>query len=240
MSTAQSTAEAPKANPFAIMRNVHEALRASIASQRGLLDAGDLQAFAAEWSDFGRGLAVHMAMEDAAVFPLLDELGAGVVTAGKLPDEHLEDVRLATAVDAALAAAQSDAAEVRTAWSAWADDHLHHLLHEEEVMMPLTPKTAPTPEGRARVVHDRLLSSGERQPDFDWFVGWVTRTLNGYGSETMPANAALRGFASGLQAACSPAQWKRLRPVVRSNCGEALWLEISSKLGLDADGPIVD
>ena len=113
--------------------------------------------------------------------------------------------------------------------------------------MPLTQKTASTPEGRARVVHDRLLSSGERhlssgerQPDFDWFVGWVTRSLNGYASAAMPTNAALRGFAWGLQVACSPAQWQRLRPIVRSNCSEALWADLVAKVGLDGDGYIVD
>jgi hypothetical protein len=222
------------------MRNVHEALRASIASQRTRLDADDLPRFSAEWSDFQRGLSVHMAMEDEAVFPLLEEVSRGAVTAAKLPDEHLEDMRLAAAVNAALAAAPVDKLALRTAWTAWEADHLHHLLHEEEVMMPLTQKTAPTPEGRARVVHDRLLSSGERQPDFDWFIGWVTRSLNGYASAAMPTNAALRGFAWGLQAACSPAQWQRLRPIVRSNCSEALWTELAAALGLDRDGYIVD
>lgn len=241
MSTSQPpVAEIPKASPFAIMRNVHEALRASIAVQRKLLDADDLPAYSAEWSDFSRALAVHMAMEDDAMFPLLEGVALGAMTAAGLPDEHLEDMRLTTSVNAALAADPVDKAALRDAWLAWAEDHLHHLAHEEELMMPLTQKTAPTPEGRARIVHDRLLSSGERLPDFDWFVGWVTRSLNGYASATMPTNSALRGFAWGLQAACTPAQWRRLRPVVRSNCSAALWAELADTLGLDGDGHIVD
>jgi hemerythrin-like domain-containing protein len=233
-------AEAPKPSPFGIMRNVHEALRASIASQRSLLDAGDLPAFSAERSDFSRGLTVHIAMEDEAMFPLLQEVSLETMTSAMLPDEHREDMRLTATVNAALAAAPVDKETLRAAWSTWADDHLHHLTHEEEVMMPLIQKTAPTAEGRARLVHDRLLSAGERQPDFDWFVGWVTRRLNGYASATMPANASLRGFAAALQSASSPAQWRRLRPIVRSNFSEAVWAELVAKAGLDGDGHIVD
>jgi hypothetical protein len=148
----------------------------------------------------------------------------------------VEDVRLAAAVDAVLA--QGDARALRSAWSAWKEDHLHHLTHEEEVMMPLTMKTAPTPDARARIVHDRLLVTGEKLPDFDWYIGWVVNMLSRHGSETQPANVATRVFAWGLQHACSRDQWNRLRPVVERNCTPAIWEELTSKFGLDGDGPI--
>ena len=223
--------------PFAIMRNAHEALRASIHLQGEALDAGDLAAFREEWRAFHRALAVHMAMEDGAMFALLDAVGAGAITAANLPAEHVDDTRLAAAVDAALDG--REAGDLRATWSAWRDDHLHHLEHEEEVMMPLIMKTAATPEARARVVHDRLLAPSEGLPDFDWFVGWVVQMLSRHGSTGQPANVATRVFAWGLQHACSPRQWNHLRPIVERNCTPAIWAELTSKFGLNGDGPIV-
>jgi hypothetical protein len=232
-----ASADPPRPMPFAIMRNAHEALRASIRQQEEKLEAGDKGAFQDEWRTFHRALAVHMAMEDDSMFGLLDSVGAGAITAAKLPAEHREDTRLAGVVDAALAA--GDANAVRAAWSAWKEDHLHHLAHEEEVMMPLTMKTAPTPEARARVVHDKLLGPSESLPNFDWYVGWVVKMLSENGSAGQPPNVATRVFAWGLQHACSPAQWNRLRPIVERNCTPAIWSELASKFGLSGEGPIV-
>jgi Hemerythrin HHE cation binding domain len=222
--------------PFAIMRNSHEALRASIRLQEEKLEAGDLPGLADEWRRFQRGLAVHMAMEDDFMFGLLDEVSGGAISAARVPAEHVEDTRLANAVEAALAA--NDLNALREAWSTWREDHLHHLSHEEEVMMPLTLKTAPTPEARARVVHEQLLTPSEKLPDFDWFIGWVVRMLSDHGTTGQPASTAVRVFAWGLQHACSPAQWGRLRPVVQQNCGPAIWNEIAAKFGLEGEGKI--
>lgn len=235
--TPQTTsAEPPRPMPFAIMRNAHEALRASIRLQEQKLDAGDAAAFREEWQTFKRALAVHMTMEDDSMFALLDSVGAGAITSAKLPEEHVEDSRLAAAVDAALE--RGEASALHAAWSTWKGDHLHHLTHEEEVMMPLTMKTAATPEARARIVHDRLLGPGEKLPNFDWYIGWVVRMLSEHGSAGQPASVATRVFAWGLQHACSPSQWNRLRPIVERNCTPAIWAELTSKFGLNGDGPI--
>jgi hypothetical protein len=74
-SSPNARGEAPKPMPFAIMRNAHEALRASIHLQGEQLDAGDAAAFREEWRTFQRALTVHMAMEDGAMFELLDAVG---------------------------------------------------------------------------------------------------------------------------------------------------------------------
>ncbi|HTT10960.1 MAG TPA: hemerythrin domain-containing protein [Burkholderiaceae bacterium] len=223
--------------PFAIMRNAHEALRASIRIQEQRLEAGDLAGFREEWQTFQRALAIHMAMEDNSMFALLDGISAGAISAAKLPEEHREDSRLAAVVDGTFKT--GDRGALRAAWSEWKEDHLHHLSHEEEVMMPLTMKTAATPEARARVVHDRLLVPSESLPDFDWFIGWVVGMLSRHGSAAQPANVATRVFAWGLQHACSPDQWNRLRPIVERNCTPAIWAELSSRFGLSGNGPIV-
>jgi hypothetical protein len=232
--------DTPKPMPFAIMRNTHEALRAGIRLQQGHLDAGNRMAFAAEWRDFQRALAMHMAMEDEAMFALLDEVGAGAITAAELPAEHAEDMRLAKVVDAALAAAPAagDFTALRTAWGAWKDDHLHHLEHEEAVMMPLTMKTAPTPHERARVVNEKLLTPFEQRADFAWFVGWVVGLLSRHGSTGQPANVATRVFAWGLQHASTREQWQRLRPVVQQATTPAIWTELTQEFGLAGDGAL--
>lgn len=234
--SAAAGADPPKPMPFAIMRSAHEALRASIRLQEQKLDAGDVAGFRDEWQTFQRAVAVHMAMEDDSMFALLDEVGGGAITSAKLPEEHVKDAILAAAVDAVLGASEENT--VRAAWSTWRDDHLHHLDHEETIMMPLTMKTAATPEARARVVHDRLLGPSEKLENFAWYIGWVVSMLSQYGSASQPPNVATRVFAWGLQHACSPSQWNRLRPIVQANCTAAIWAELTEKFGLNADGPI--
>lgn len=231
-----AAAETPKPMPFAIMRNAHEALRAGIGLQAQALESADLRSFADEWKRLQRGLAVHMAMEDGAMFALLDEAGGGAITAAGLPDEHEHDVRLAAAVSTALDA--GDLGALRQAWSAWRDEHLQHLEHEEAVMMPLTMKTAATPEGRARVVHERLLTPAAELPDFEWFIGWVVQMLSAHGSTAQPPAVATRVFAWGLQHASSREQWQRLRPIVERSCPPAMWNELVAGFGLDTDGKI--
>src|SRR5262245_20006034 len=234
--TSPQGAEQPKPMPFAIMRNSHEALRASIRLQEQKLESGDAAGFRDEWQTFQRALAVHMKMEDEAMFELLDGVSQGAISTAKLPAEHVKDAELARAVDSVLS---GDVAEIRAAWTEWKDDHLHHLTHEEEIMMPLTMKTAATPEARARVVHDRLLTPAEKFPNFDWYVGWVVSMLSQHGSASQPPNVATRVFAWGLQQACSPSQWKRLGPIVQASTTPAIWDELTSKFGLNGDGPIV-
>lgn len=227
--------DAPKPMPFAVMRNAHEALRASITLQGRALDAGDRDAFRDEWGRFGRALAVHMAMEDRAMFALLDEVGGGAVSQAALPDEHLRDTELARAVDAALTGGPTD---LRAAWDTWRADHLHHLEHEEQVMMPLTMKTAPTPDGRARVFQDRVLRPSLALPDLDWYLGWVVSMLARHGSAGQPGHVAVRAFAWGLQAASTRDQWDRFRPIVREHATPPIWDELVQKFGLDGPGMV--
>ena len=235
MSQNQSSgADQPRPMPFAVMRNAHEAMRASIALQQTHLENGDAADFNDEWRRFRRALAVHMAMEDHAMFDLLDSVGEGAVTAAGLPGEHVDDMQLADAVDLALE--NNDLQALRTAWSVWRGDHLSHLEHEEQIMMPLVVKTGANPQAIARVVHERLLTPGERLPDFDWYVGWVVHMLATYGSAGQPANVARRVFAWALQNVCSPEQWRRLRPVVERNCTPVIWNELVEGFGLDGEG----
>jgi hypothetical protein len=231
-----ASADTPRPMSFAILRNTHEAFRTSIRLQHEALALGDTARFTTEWRAFQRVLAVHVAMEDHTMFALLDEVGAGAITRAGLPDEHVDDERFTARVDAALAA--SSPALLYGTWVAWRDAHLRHLAHEEEIVTPLTMLTAPTPQARGRVVHERVLTPAEHLPDFDWAIGWVVRLLSAHGSTAQPPNVATRVFAWGLQNACSRSQWRRLRPIVHLNCSPAIWAEMASQFGLDGEGAI--
>jgi hemerythrin-like domain-containing protein len=222
--------------PFAIMRNAHEAIRASIRLQEEALESADLEAFREQWRAYVRARTVHAAMEDDAMFDLLDRVSAGAVTAAGLAVEHDRDRELTAAVNSTLPG--GDLTSIRTHWAAWRDNQLAHLEHEERVMNPLVGKTAETPAGIARVVHERLLIPGERLPDFDWYIGWVVAMLSQHGSTGQPPNVATRVFAWALQHACSPDQWSRLRPVVEENTTPEIWAEMVTEFGLDQPGKI--
>jgi hypothetical protein len=228
--------DTPRPMSFAILRNTHEAFRTSIRLQHEALKLGDTANFTAEWHGFKRALAVHVAMEDHTMFALLDEVGAGAITVAGLPDEHVEDERFAARVDAALV--DGSTALLYGTWSAWKDLHLRHLAHEEEIVTPLTMKTAPTPHARGRVVNERILTPTETLPDFDWSIGWVVRRLSEFGSTAQPPHVATRVFAWGLQNACSRSQWRRLRSIVQRNCTPVIWAEMVSKFGLGGEGSI--
>ena len=228
--------DTPRPMSFAIPRNTHEAFRTSFRLQEQALEFGDETSFRAEWQAIKRALAVHVAMEDHTMFALLDEVGAGAITAAHLTDEHVEDERLVARVDTALAAG-NPALRCGT-WAAWKAEHLRHLAHEEEIVTPLTMKTAPTPQARGRIVHERVITPTESLPDFDWSIGWVVRRLSEFGSTAQPPQVATRVFAWGLQNACSRSQWRRLRPIVQRNCAPAIWAELTSKFGLDGEGAV--
>lgn len=223
--------------PFAIMRNAHEAMRASIRLQEKKLEAEDLEGFRDEWERYCKALEVHMYMEDQAMFSLLDDVSEGAISKAGLPEEHVNDQRLSAAVNLELETENCSA--IRTAWTVWKTSHLHHLEHEEKVMMPLVPKTADTPSSIARVVHDRLLVPGETLPNFDWYIGWVVKMLSQHGSSEHPPNVATRVFASALQFDCTQDEWNRFRPVVRQNCTPEIWAELTSEFGLDGEGKVV-
>jgi hypothetical protein len=233
---AAPSTDAPRPMSFAILRNTHEALRTSIRLQEQALEVGDVSSFRGEWQAFKRVLAVHAAMEDNTMFALLDEIGAGAITSARLPDEHVEDELRMARVDAVLATDQLE--WLYDTWAVWKDGHLRHLAHEEEIVTPLTMKTAPTPQARGRIVHERVLLPTEGLPDFDWSVGWVVRRLSEFGSTAQPPVVATRVYAWGLQNACSLSQWRRLRPIVQRNCAPAIWAEMASKFGLDGEGGI--
>jgi len=82
---AHATDAPPPVMSFAVMRNSHEAICAAIAEMDPM--AAD---FAAKWEAYHRFLTVHMAIEDQAMFLLLEEISPGACKP-LLSDQHAKD-----------------------------------------------------------------------------------------------------------------------------------------------------
>lgn len=228
-----SQAQTPQPMSFAILRNTHEVFRKSIALMGEILDKGTLGEFRQEWANFRRFRATHIAMEENAVFSLLDEVGDGAITEAGLVQEHLEDNENAELVEQA-----TSADEVAKAFEVWKRFQLEHLAHEERVMGPLTMKTAATPAGRGKVVQKRLLLPAIAHGDFDWYLAFAIARLTAYGTAEQPPNIAVRVFAWGLQYASTPGQWNEWKKIVQENTTGKIWLEMVEQFQIDGEGKI--
>ena len=225
--------QTPQPMSFAILRNTHEVFRKSITLMGEILYKGTLGEFRQEWVNFRRCRATHLAMEESAVFSLLDEVGDGAITEAGLGQEHVEALENAELVEQA-----TTTDEVARAFEVWKTHQLEHLAHEERVMGPLTMKTAPTPEGRGKVVQERLVLPAIAHGDFDWYLAFVIERLTAYGTAQQSPNIAVRVFAWGLQYASTPGQWNEWKKIVQQNTSDEIWLEMVEKFQIDGDGKI--
>jgi len=232
--------QTPQPMSFAILRNTHEVFRKSIdlmseSLDKGAesLDKGALDEFRQEWRNFQRCRQTHLAMEEDAVFTLLDHIGDGAITEAGLGQEHVDDLENAELVGQALTIE-----DAQQAFSAWKVHQLNHLAHEERVMGPLTMKTAATPAERGQVVHDTLLPPAIKHGDFDWYLGFVVERLTAYGTSNQEPGVAVRVFVWGLQYAADAEQWENWKPIVRDNTSDGIWGEMVEKFQIDGEGKI--
>ena len=225
--------QAPQPMSFAILRNTHEVLRKSIDLMSGLLEKEALDEFWNEWKSFRRCRATHLAMEEDAVFVLLDELGDGAITEAGLSQEHVQD-----RINAELVEVATTTHEIAPVFETWKAYQLDHMSHEERVMGPLTMKTAATPAERGQVVQDCLLPPAIANGDFDWYLAFVIRRLTAYGTGQQTPNIAVRVFAWGLQYASTPAQWELWKNIVQNNTTNDIWAEMVEQFQIDGKGKI--
>jgi hypothetical protein len=209
-----------------VVRNDLKALEAAAAS-------GDLATFQAAWESFHRFLKVHMAMEDNAMFALLDSRFDGAATKAGLYEEHTRDTELSAAVESALA--DRNVAALRAAFEVLASFHRAHLEHEETVMMPLVGKL-PTGPQRAQIIASECMSHGIATGDFDFFVQHGIHSLSTVGSTANTAATATRVFAHALQSLCTVEQWKHYFPIVRDAMPGDIFAAINAEVGLDGPG----
>jgi hypothetical protein len=227
--------QSPQPMSFAILRNTHEVLRKSITLMGVYLDTGTLGEFRQEWGNYRRCRRTHVSMEEGALFSLLDEISRGVISEAGLMEEHAKDEANARIVEQAETADQ-----VARAFSVWRTYQLDHLEHEERVVGPLVMRTAPTPQGRSRIVQKRLLLPAIAHGDFDWYLAFVIRRLTAYGTAQQPPNIGVRVFAWGLQHASTPAQWVQWKKIVQDNTSDEIWQEMVEQFQIDAEGKITD
>lgn len=228
-------AQPPKPMSFAILRNTHEVFRSSISLMTEMLEKGELDEFRQEWLNYQRCRKTHLAMEDDAVFPLLDKVSGGAISEAGLAMEHSEDLANAARVDTS-----STPHETERAFETWKKFQLEHLAHEEQVMSPLTMKTAATPEGRGQVVHDTLVLPALEYGDFDWYLAFVIERLTAYGTANQPPNVAVRVFAWGLQHASTPQEWTRWKEIIQDHTSKEIWEEMVAQFQIDDEGKIKD
>jgi iron-sulfur cluster repair protein YtfE (RIC family) len=192
--------------PFAFMRLTHEALRDGFGRLDAAIAAGDLAGARQEYQALSPVIALHARQEEAVFFPTLDRLFDGAAEKGGLRDAHEREDALQEALAAALEGA--DLGALAAAAAAWRVSFEEHLAHEEDVMMPLTIRVAPTLEGRAAVVRQIL------EVDFDALgsdlVPYVAASL----ARTKPFGP-LRMFAAALQVA-SGERYGELAPALHA------------------------
>lgn len=191
--------------PFAFMRLTHEALRVGFSELGECADRGDMEGAAAVWSDLSRVVVLHKRQEEEAFFPLLDDRFEGAVERAGLRSTHHEEEEHERAIEVALSA--GDAETLRGVWGTWAPAFERHLSDEEEVMMPLTQRVAPTVEGRARAVRELFDVDwdGLRDRQLPWVVSALERG-RGFGQ--------LRMFVSAVQLS-SGDRFGELVPAIR-------------------------
>lgn len=192
--------------PFAFMRLTHEALRDGFSQLSAAAAAGDFDRAASSFTELLDVIDLHKEHEERVFFPMLDELFDGAVAKAGLRENHVNEDAIAVRVDVAIEA--RDLATLQQSLTEWAPSFEAHLFEEEEVMMPLTERVAPTLEGRAAAVHEILAVDWERLKTIQ--IPYVVRSL----SATKPYGP-LRMFVAALQVAAGE-EYGGLEECIRS------------------------
>ncbi len=174
--------------PFAFMRLTHEAIRDGVARCLALAetldDADDLATLRQTWEDTRTGIRVHAALEDRGFFPMLDARFDGPAERAGFRIQHsdedarhqrIEQALAGFSFDAPPAAVASAAWKLRAELASWGQEVERHLVHEEDVMMPLTQQVADTVEGRAAAV--RSIIDTAREDTEQLLLPWVVQRL---------------------------------------------------------------
>ncbi len=188
------------------------------------------------WSQFQRALSVHMQLEENGLFPLLDSVGNSAVSEAGLRDEHTHDLKLQEAVNKAIS--ERNHVALRQAFEAWREDHLAHLIHEEDIMMPIVPKTGSNCIEHGQVVNQRLLSIGQSEKEFDWALAWILQNLSRAKTTNPPPEMMVRVFVWGLHYSADDNQWQRWLPVIKTNVSPDLFQQMVNNIRIDRPGRV--
>jgi hypothetical protein len=230
----------PDVSVPAVMRNYHEVLRNDLAKVlTPLAESGDLAGFASAWQAYTAAIAVHAAMEDGVPgagrgsAAMLDFHFNGAAGAATFKDEH---VREHAAQDAVTRALDDGPAALHRAFMAYRGFAEFHLLHEEDIMMPLVARL---PAPKALLFASWCLSAGIAHGGFDHFVAHGVQSLATFGSAKNTPVGATRVFLHSLKTLCTPAQWALYLPVARRAAPPQVWAGVLTEVpSLEAGTPL--
>ena len=192
--------------------------------------------FSLEWRNLQRAVDMHMQMENDGFFQLLDNIGDSAVNKAGLRDEHDHDLQLRKNVDKAIS--ENDSSALTNSFETWREKHLKHLVHEEEVMMPLIPKAGKSCVEHGQVIHDQILSSIASNEEFDWTLGWILEKLASSDSGGQPSDVMVRVFVWGLHYCADDSQWQRWLPIVNATVSDQLYQHMVKTFRIDRPGRI--
>lgn len=222
----------PEVSVPAVMRNYHEVLRNDLAQVLApLAEAGDLAGFEAAWNGYVQAISVHAAMEDGVegagggITMMLDRYFDGAVNAAMFRAEHADEHELQAAVTRAIAQGPQ---ALRLAWAAYRDCAEAHLLHEEDIMMPLVARLPK--EGKASLFAEWCVSAGIAHGGFEAFIAHGVASLAAWGSTKNSPAGATRVFVHSLMTVSTPAQWAQFLPVVRRAAGPEVWAAVTAEV----------
>jgi hypothetical protein len=221
----------PEISVPAVMRNYHEVLRNDLAKELApLAAAGDVAAFAPAWRGYCGAIAVHAAMEDGVEgagggsAAMLDHYFDGAAGAATFKEEHVHEHAMQQAVTDAIPAG---AGAVRSAFAAYRAMAETHLLHEEDIMMPLVARL---PQPKAPLFASWCLTAGIAHGGFEHFVAHGVQSLAAHGSAKNTPVGATRVFVHALKTLCTPSQWRQYLPVARAAAPPAIWAGVLAEV----------
>jgi hypothetical protein len=222
----------PEVSVPAIMRNYHEVLRNDLAKVLApLAERGDLAGFAPAWRAYVDAIAVHAAMEDGVagagggITAMLDLHFDGAANAALFHAEHVEEHELQAAVTRAI---PLGVGALRDAFAAYRGCAEAHLLHEEDIMMPLVNRLPR--EGKAALFAQWCVSAGIAHGGFKHLVAHGVASLAAFGSTKNSPVGATRVFVHSLKTVCTPEQWARYGPVARSAAPVDVWAAVLAEV----------
>jgi len=180
--------------PFAIMRLTHEAIRSGLKEIKELISDKyvDVEKLKATFNDIKRVIQLHASQEEAVFYVELSKKKKGVTS--HFTSEHEEEKQAFETIDDLMNDVNSDETQylLIDLLNSWVDNHLEHLIHEEEGLMNLLPELFTYVES-VQVV--RLIIEFDLE-EFEHFqLKWVYDRLNSKQKEVY----------LGMLKGCSPA-----------------------------------
>ncbi len=181
--------------PFSIMRLTHEAIRAGLNQLEALnneLSPATAPQLKAAFGEVKRVIELHADQEDNAFYPPLEEKRPNITHA--FSEEHEAEHRAFEQLSRQMENLPEEASgllEVQGSMKDWIAQHRAHLVHEEDILMNILPKTFTYVES-VDVVRSILEYDLNEFEQFQ--LGWVFKRLKG------PQRKVYLGMLKG----CSP------------------------------------